>query len=378
MADFGHHPAMATRKWYSPGGSTRGNILGALVVLLMVTASPGIARGGEIAQKEVLTRKEDIPSKEGVFPQEGSVQQKGIVRRTERLRKNGDGAASSLTGMVDRAQESVSSGVIGLSRVTDRLLGTRAEYGDEAYDSILRMHMAYNHDALGNHYGMTLEGDLSLPGTEERVELVFESDNPDDPADRDRELRGEGTDVRQYLGLRFLNPFRFVKTETSFRIPGRLPMELRSQLRAWQDFQPGTWHLRPRVTVFDASATGTGYTMDLSLRRPVGNDMQFQSSTAATWFRREAQYYYDQTLSLIQPLGRRREIVWQIGAAGESEPEDRLTLYYAQFSWRRVVYRDWLLLEVRPQARRAIEDGFIPEFRFYLGLDLLFGHHTAY
>jgi hypothetical protein len=33
---------------------------------------------------------------------------------------------------------------------------------------------------------------------------------------------------------------------------------------------------------------------------------------------------------------------------------------------------------MRPQARRAIEDDFAPEFRFYLGLELLFGHYTAY
>ncbi len=283
-------------------------------------------------------------------------------------------------GMIEGTQTALSNAVIGLSRGIDRFMGTEAEYEDADYDSLLRMSTAYRHDATGNDYDMSLGGSLSLPGTEDRLQLVFESDDPDDPAERDRETAREDEDerARQYFGLRFLNPFRYVESETSFRIPSRLPVDMRSRLRVWRDFEAGAWRIRPRATLFNSRASGTGHTWDIGVRRPVGETLSFRSSTAATRFRRDGYFEYDQTLSLIQPLARRRDIVWQIGADGVSEPTAQVTLYYAQISWRSVVHHDWLVARLRPQWRRAREDDFSTEFRFYAGFDVLFGHYEAY
>jgi hypothetical protein len=277
-------------------------------------------------------------------------------------------------------QEAVSRTVITMSRRMDRMFGTTEIFPDEEYDSLLRLRLIQRIDeGGGGELEFTAGGKLSLPGTERRLSLVLLTDDYDDPLDRER-----GTDreleetTRRSLALRLLRPSEIWKTAVSVGLRSGDPVDLLTRFSIWRDFQPGDLHVRPGQSIFWYDERGVGTATNLRVQHPLGTSMLLRSDSGATWFKREDQFYYDQIFSLLQPLGRRRDLLWQIGAQGESEPNKHVTRYYAQVRLRSVVHRDWLIVELRPQALHERENEFRTQLRLYVGFELLFGDPRSF
>lgn len=275
-------------------------------------------------------------------------------------------------------QAAVTRGVVRLSRGMDRMLGARQTFPDEAYDSVLRARFIQRlDDAGGSRLEPEISGRVSLPGAEERWSVIFLSDDYDDPVDRER-----GTDreidetTRRSIALRYLQPLREWESSLSAGLRSGDPIDLLLRGRLWRDFQAGTIGIRPTQTVFWYDQRGLGASAELRLEYPFGILKLLRSNTSATWFRRDERLYYDQVLSLLHPLSRRRALLWQVGMQAESEPNDNVTNYYAQVRWRSLVHSNWLIFEVRPQLIRERENDFRVDRRLYLGFELHFGIPT--
>ncbi len=282
---------------------------------------------------------------------------------------------------MDRGQATVSRGVFLLSRQLDRMLGTDDTlYPDEDYRSLVRVRVQQRVSDIGSdrtEAGVT--GRLRLPGAQDRLSLVFSSEEPEDEIDAERGTPVELDDDRtQSVGLEFLRPSENWESSLDARLRSGSPVDLLTRGRVWRDFQPGQWRIRPRQSLFWYDARGTGATTDIRLDHPVTEYSAMRLEGSATWFDRESQFYYDQRLSYIQALSPRRSLVWQAGTRGESEPNNQLTQYYVQVRWRSRIHRDWLSLEVRPQLRRDRDDDFNTERRIFVGLEAAFGHPGAY
>lgn len=292
----------------------------------------------------------------------------------------GDGEPGVVMQSVYEGQEAISRTVVLLSRRMDRMFGVTEDFPDEAYDSLLRVRLVQRIDESGDgDFEARASGKISLPGAERRLSLILLTDDYDDPLDRergtDREL-GEAT--RQALALRLFRPSDHWKTSVSAGLRTGDPIDLLTRASIWREFEPGHLLVRPAQSVFWYDERGVGTATDLRVQHPLGETLLLRSDSGATWFKRDEQFYYDQILSLLQPIGRRRDLLWQIGMQAESEPNAHVTRYYAQVRWRSVVHRDWLILEVRPQALRDRENGFRTHLRLFLGFELLFGDPRKY
>ncbi len=281
---------------------------------------------------------------------------------------------------IDDTQGAISRTVTGMSRRMDLKFGTLETFPDEAYDSVLRLGIFQRFDQGGDgQLEFRAGGKLSLPSTQKRLSLVFLTDDFDDPLDRER-----GTDpvlveeqTRQSLALRLLQPVKRWRTDVSVGLRAN-PIDLLTRFSVWRDFSAGDLGIRPKFSVFWYNERGTGGSTDLRLQHPLGASMLLRSDSSATWFERDVQVYYDQAFSLLQPVGRRRDLLWQIVAQAEREPNYRVSRYYAQVRWRGVLYRDWLIMELRPQAMRERENLFRTQLRLYIGFELLFGDLRSY
>lgn len=287
----------------------------------------------------------------------------------------------ALVGPVDRGQAAVARGVFLLSRRLDRMLGTDDElYADEEYDSVARLRLEQRlSDEGDSRLEAGASGRLRLPGAQDRLSLVFTSDDYDDEIDAERGVPRDLDDDRTTsAGLLFLRPSENWSSSVDARLRSGDPVDLYTRARVWRAFQPGLWVVRPRQSVFWYDGRGAGATTDIRVDHPVTNSSVARFEAGATWFKREEQFYYDQRLSYYQPLSDRRALIWQVGTRGESEPNHQLTQYYAQVRWRSVIHRDWLALEIRPQLRRGREDDFRTERRLFIALEAAFGHPGAY
>lgn len=300
-----------------------------------------------------------------------------------------DGGASAVGGdqpgtfmqSIYDSQEAISESIRMLSQRMDAMFGTTDQFPDEAYDSVLRLRFIQRVDeGGGGRFEFGASGKLSLPGTEERLSLVFQSDDFDDPLDRERSRERELEEpTRRSVALRLNRPSERWRSSISAGLRSGEPIDLLTRVRVWRDFEHRRLWYRPGQSLFWYDERGLGATTEFRMQHPLASTtMLLRSDSTATWFKREVQVYYDQTFSLLQPLGRRRDLLWQIGAQAEREPNYRVENYYAQVRWRSVVHRDWLVVEVRPQVLRERENDFRTQLRLFFGFELLFGDKRNY
>jgi hypothetical protein len=276
---------------------------------------------------------------------------------------------------LETSQEAVARTVVNLSRAMDRMLGAREVYPDEEYDSILRVRFFQRlDDSGGSRFEPRVSGRVSLPGAEKRWSVIFFSDDYEDPVDRER-----GTDreldesSRGSVALRYLMPLRD-RAKTSLSVGLRTgPVDMILRGRLWYEFDAGKLSIRPEQTLFWYDERGLGASSWLRFEYPLPRDKLLRSESGATWFKRDERFYYDQIFSLLQPLSRKRGLLWQIGMQAESRPNAHVTHYYAQVRWRSLVHRDWLIFEMRPQLFSDRANDFHFEHRLYIGFELLFG-----
>lgn len=277
---------------------------------------------------------------------------------------------------VDDGHAAVSESIMMLSKRMDYLFGSTEIIPDDEYDSVLRLRFIQRVDeGGGGEFDFNLGGSLSLPGTERRLSLVFISDDFDDPLDRERGTQRElEAQTRRSLALRILRPADPWGTDASIGLRSGDPIDVLTRVRAWRDFDVGRLWIRPGQSLFWYDERGLGATSVFRVQRPLASTrMLLRNDSSVTWFKRDEQLYYDQVFSLLQPIGRRRDLLWQIGMQGESEPNDRVNRYYAQVRLRSIMYRDWLNLELRPQVLRERENDFKTQLVFYFGFEVLFG-----
>lgn len=276
---------------------------------------------------------------------------------------------------LESGQETLARTVVNLSRAMDRMLGAREVYPDELYDSILRVRLIQRlDDSGGSRLEPRVSGRLSLPGAEQRWSLIFFSDDYEDPLDRER-----GTDrelderTRGSVALRYLKPLRD-NAKTSLSVGLRTgPIDTILRGRLWYELRPRKLAIRPETTLFWYDERGLGASTWLRLEYPLSGLKLLRSESGATWFRRDERFYYDQIFSLLQPISKRRGLLWQIGMQAESRPNAHVTNYYAQVRYRNLIHRDWLVFELRPQLIRERENDFHLERRIYVGFELMFG-----
>ncbi len=277
---------------------------------------------------------------------------------------------------LEDGQEALTRTVINLSRGMDHMLGARETYADEAYDSLLRLRFIQRlDDAGGSRFEPRANIRLELPGAKKRWSLIFESDDFDDPLDRERNAERElDGNERRSLSLRYLKMLEDWQTSFSVGLRSGDPIDLLTRARVYRDFNPvGAWGVRPSQSVFWYHERGLGASSELRVEYPLDLDMLVRSNSTATWFHRDERFYYDQVLSLLHTLSRRRGLLWQLGMQAESEPNHHVTSYYAQMRWRSLVHRDWLILELRPQIIRERINDFRVDRRLYFGFEILFG-----
>lgn len=279
---------------------------------------------------------------------------------------------------IDTWHDRVSQRVVDFSRGVDETLDPSADYSDEYYDSVLRLRLqgTIGEDDIAGR--VSVNGNLALPGLEERLRIVFNSVDPDDPSGFRPGLLTDRGSESQRIGLEFLRTIREFDTDVSLRVRSGSPIDLLKRLRVRRPFDFESLKVRPGFSLFHADSVGAGFGPELHLRYPLESGLTLASDSRFTYYERDELLRFDQTLRLYQPLSDRRGLVYEAGLQSESEPSHRLQSYYLQTAFRSLVLRDWLVAEVRPQVVRSRDNDFDNDYRLYLGLDVLFGHPGAY
>ena len=215
-----------------------------------------------------------------------------------------------------------------------------------------------------------LNGRVVLPRLEERFSLFFSGAAEDfnRPGDEESDPFFIPTieDTRFRFG--FNTALRFVFTDSDYYlVQNQLGVRL---LPTWDPYDELSGHLRiplsqnflwqPGQILFWRESSGFGETTRYDL------DYAFKPGTIVrlhqegTLSQESHGFEHLHSLAFFHQLSAERGYAVVLEARGETSPIQRITQYLVVFTWKQLIYKDWLYAETGSKLRFAHEDSFDP------------------
>lgn len=270
-------------------------------------------------------------------------------------------------------RDQVSRGVTRLGRNLDDWLSGEG-IGEQVNETYLRVKLNQGYGIYdGYEAKLKLGGRLDLPTVSERWKLIFESDaeefNSLGQNVLDHTASGESIGGFRYLdetesgwslshdiGIRSLAP-----TDPFYRFRAFYGMELDDVWSA--GFKQKFWYYQSK---------GWGYDTEVSLIRELASDRFIRIASEAYFQDTEDVMELAQTITLHRTIGPMETISYEAGVLGVNKPVLRVDDYYLQLQYRKAVHEDWVILETTPQIVVSREEGWRPQPRFILNIEILF------
>ena len=279
----------------------------------------------------------------------------------------------SLLEPLDSARNTVSYQVTEFANWLDNFFGDDRIY-DESQSSHLKLNLLkINEEGYQPRYEANLQGKLTLPNTQKRLELLFESD-PEENANADNTVVEAVEAQEQSLGLRYIQlstDWLRANTDVGVRFRSGLDTFVRFRLRGL--FNLGHWNLRASETLFWRDSTGPGATTRLDIERQFAKTWLFRATSKATWLDETHQFDMGQDFFLIHTINKHRAVIYRTGLTAVSEPKMQTTGYILSIRLRQQIHRNWLFFEINPKVLYPQAEDFHSRHSLTFKLEVVFG-----
>ncbi len=231
-------------------------------------------------------------------------------------------------------------------------------------------------DGEGFEPRLKLKGRLRLPRLQDRVALIFSSDNEEDevasnpiglPAASASDDRQGVAGFRYYL--KETVHFRS-SVDAGVRFHPEPDPRVRLRLRAYHDFEPLT--TRFTQSVFWKGDGGFGEKSQFDLETQKRFHYLRRLSTTVLLAEDSDGVEASETLSLYKYLSGRRVIGVELGVSGVLDPA-RVENYQFSLVHRKRIHRDWMFLELQPGVEFPRERAFEATAFMEIRLEIIFG-----
>lgn len=286
----------------------------------------------------------------------------------------------SIFGLLDAPHNYVSQGVETMAKYMDIFFAD-----EKIYQESTRSYARLTFQSIFDRYGdISNVGELrlkiDLPKTKKKLKLVIETEtergaqagadgsSPITPAQT-----AEKTDFYAALQKTFKEKKGWnARSSLGMKIDAPLNPFLRYRL--FRDTKLGLWKFHFSETLFWFKSTGVGTSTLFEFDRALGRKVLFRSSTNAIWEDNRDYYEFSHSFALFHELTDRRAVAYSVTVFGDSHPTVYATSYLARISYRQLIHKDWLFLEVRPEMLYERETNFDPEPSLTLQLEMVFGN----
>jgi len=285
---------------------------------------------------------------------------------------------SRLLSIVDKTHDNISRRLEAAVRGADTFFATDNVFED-TNASYARIPMDLIVEDDGNvTFKVRVKGKLSLPNTQKRLKLLIESGTtesifddqaasspPDAITDNDyflsleTQLKKTGKwKIRPAVGLKFQwTPDLFVRLRA---------IRYFAVTRKWL----GRFSLTG-VYLLDARLQSDG---NLQLSRAIRKDFLFRSTSKLKWTDEKDYSEASQIFSLFQHLSQKANLAYQGGVFADNQAQGwDVTEYRTWLRYRRLVYRNWLFMDLIPEIRFRQDDDYDPSYLLTLRMEPVFG-----
>jgi hypothetical protein len=146
------------------------------------------------------------------------------------------------------------------------------------------------------------------------------------------------------------------------------------RVRARRVFSVGSWEVPLSETLMYRHIEKGSAVTELGFLRSIGPGRAFGSLLNVTWRDEIGGFDLGVTAGLAWRIDERSLVACEAGVYGQSEPSIRDTAYSLAVTYRRKIYRDWLILHLRPQGVYLPEESRVAPI-FVLQLETYIGHN---
>jgi len=279
----------------------------------------------------------------------------------------------SLLEPLDSTRNAVSHQVTEFANWLDNFFGDDRIY-EESQNSRLKLNLLQiNEEGYQPRFETRLQGKLTLPNTQKRLKILFESD-PEENTGPDTTITEAVEAQEQSLGLRYIQlstDWLRAHTDIGVRFRSGLDTFVRFRLRGL--FTLGHWNLRATETLFWRDSTGPGETTRLDIERQFVKTWLFRATSKATWLDKTSQFDMGQDFFLIHTINKHRAVIYRTGLTAVSEPEVQTTGYILSVRLRQQIHRDWLFFEINPKVVYPRAENFHSRHSLTFKLEVVFG-----
>jgi hypothetical protein len=246
--------------------------------------------------------------------------------------------------------------------IDDEISGTRAKLSFFTRREIGQL-VDYN-------YGISVR--LVLPNTDERFSLLVQSTEDDD--ERQNNAVDTVEDVEYSTALRFM-----LKATDNWNVSfdngvkWGLPVDLFSRLRFRRLDYFETFNTRITQKIEWSVADGLGESTRLQINRPLNIDRLIRFEVGAEYQVDTGYFEFDYRLSLYHELNPKEALAYYLRASGEDHNNMSFNNYGVGFRYRRMVYQDWVFIEMTPELEVANANYYNPTPIIMLRFEALIG-----
>jgi hypothetical protein len=287
-------------------------------------------------------------------------------------------------GLIQRQHNRISNTLEALLQRTDALFG-----GDRAYDmptgSYVRIgarEVLYRPQDRDNELTSLVSAKIGLPRTQDRLQVTLQQDIEDALLTRSqREAQVEAgqapAEQQQYFGLRGVAVEKLkLQIHGDVGIKLRMPPDPYARLRVQRVFEKrGEWVPAFAETLLWRRTEKVSVATEFALGRAYGTQSALSLITNATWRQTKDAFDLSEVANFTHRINERSLAGLEGGVLGDTQGNAWITAYYVSVRYRRKIYSDWLLFEVRPQLTYPRDRDFRPVPSLTLQIEAYFGRN---
>ena len=283
---------------------------------------------------------------------------------------------SRILTLVDKTHAGISNRLEATVKYADRFFADENVF-EETNKSYTRLPLdiIYDQDD-GLSFKIRVRARIILPNTDKKLKLLLsdtsseeEPDNISTPADDP--LQDNNFSISLETQLKKTGKW---KIRPSLGIKTGIPPDpfLRARLIRYFAITP-KWLSRFSATSTYLALAGAEFDTRIQFSRAIRHDFLFRSTTRWKWTEEKDFSEGTQILSLFQHLNEKVNLAYEAGIFSDNGDNWEVTEYRLWHRYRKLVYKNWLFLELIPELRFKQENDYAPSYRFTFRIEPVFG-----
>jgi hypothetical protein len=278
-----------------------------------------------------------------------------------------------------KSHEAIGKSYLWLTRNIDNYFADEANEGlvDESY---LRLELKSTFRKSGERVNdARLKAKVDLPGTKQRLKLVFDSENKEDtnqqtrisPVSTGRRIERESS----VAGLEYVSEKDPLKWRMSTSAGARLRSTLVPYARIkWKKRTPigDGWYsdFTQAIRYFDDK--GLSEYTQMEFIRPISSTLELRQFNEIEYRDRENRFDFASTVSIIQSINQMSGIEYRAGGFGNSEGEREVDSYFLGTTYSQRLTKESVFLTISPQLSFSRDNDWNTDPSLTFQLDIYF------